>query len=76
MNFLQSISEQAANLAANSLRTILMLVAIWMILGLLGWFRPHSIRYVARVLFPVGALVCLGVALMAGIFLAAGKRPR
>ena len=46
-----------------------------MILGLLGWFRPHSIRYVARVLFPIGALVCLGVAVLAGIFLATGHAP-
>src|SRR5258708_7657107 len=46
-----------------------------MILGLLGWLRPHSIRYVARVLFPIGALVCLGVAVLAGIFLATGNAP-
>ena len=46
-----------------------------MILGLLGWFRPHSIRYVARVLFPIGAIVCLGVAVFAGIFLATGHAP-
>src|SRR5664279_4424470 len=46
-----------------------------MILGLLGWFRPHSIRYVARVLFPIGALMCVGVAALAGIFLATGHAP-
>ena len=61
--------------AGSGLRFILMLVAAWMILGLLGWFRPHSIRYVARVLFPIGALVCLGVAALAGIFLATGHAP-
>jgi formate hydrogenlyase subunit 3/multisubunit Na+/H+ antiporter MnhD subunit len=52
-----------------------MLVAIWIVLGLLGWFRPHSIRYVARVLFPVGALICLCVAVVAGSSLAAGQAP-
>ena len=52
-----------------------MLVGIWVVLGLLGWFRPHSIRYVARVLFPVGALVCLCVAFFAGSSLAAGQAP-
>jgi formate hydrogenlyase subunit 3/multisubunit Na+/H+ antiporter MnhD subunit len=75
LNFLQTISDETASLAANGLRFILMLVAIWMILGLLGWFRPHSIRYVARALFPIGALVCLGVAVLAGMFLATGHAP-
>lgn len=52
-----------------------MLVSIWIVLGLLGWFRPHSIRYVARVLFPVGALVCVCVAVVAGSALATGHAP-
>jgi hydrogenase-4 component B len=75
LNFLNSISEGTAGLAANGLRFILMLVTFWMILGLMGWFRPHSIRYVARVLFPIGALVCLGIAVLAGISLATGHAP-
>ncbi len=62
-------------LAANALPCLLMLACAWLTLGLLGWFRPHSIRYVARVLFPIGALVCLGVAALAGIFLAVGQPP-
>ena len=33
-------------------------------LGLAGLLRPHSIRFVARLLFPLGALVCLGVAVL------------
>ncbi len=75
MSFLHSISEVTASLAANGLKIILMLVAIWMILGLMGWLRPHSIRYVARVLFPIGAVACLAIAVLAGIFLAAGLAP-
>ena len=64
-----------AVVAGSGLRFLLMLVSVWMILGLMGWFRPHSIRYVARVLFPIGAVVCLGIALVAGAFLATGHTP-
>ena len=75
MSFSHLITVGPAYLAANSLRFLLMLVSVWIVLGLLGWFRPHSIRYVARVLFPVGALVCLCVAAVAGSSLAAGQAP-
>lgn len=59
-----------AYLAANGLLLVLILVGLWVLLGLMGWFRPHSVRYVARVLFPIGALGCLGVAIVAGVHLA------
>ena len=36
------------------------------------FYRPHSIR-LARLLFSLGAFVCFGVAVLAGIFLAAGQ---
>ena len=75
MNVLREISATMPALAANALPCLLMLACAWLTLGLLGWFRPHSIRYVARVLFPIGALVCLGVAALAGIFLAVGQPP-
>src|SRR5665213_3488700 len=39
------------------------------------WRWPHSIRFVARVIFPVGALVCVAVAVVAGVFLATGQVP-
>jgi formate hydrogenlyase subunit 3/multisubunit Na+/H+ antiporter MnhD subunit len=42
---------------------------------MMGWLRPRSIRFVARVLFPVGALVCVAVAVVAGVFLATGQVP-
>ena len=57
------------------LRFLLMLVTVWGVLGLAGLLRPHSIRFVARLLFPLGALVCFGVAVLAGIFLATGQGP-
>src|SRR5665213_2297372 len=39
------------------------------------WRWPHSIGFVARVIFPVGALVCVAVAVVAGVFLATGQVP-
>lgn len=59
----------------NDLRLVLLLVAAWIVLGLAGLLRPHSIRLIAHLLFPLGALVCLGVAVVAGIFLASGQMP-
>ena len=75
MNFLGWISVSTTVLAANGLLLLLMLAAGWVILGLMGWFRPHSIRYVARVLFPIGALMCLGVAAVAGVHLVRVRVP-
>ena len=72
MNLLRWISVTDLALAADSLFWLLLLAGAWVMLGLLGWFRPHSIRYVARVLFPLGALVCFGVAVLAGAFLVTG----
>ena len=37
--------------------------------------RPHSIRYVARFLFPVGAVLCVAMFLLAGAFLLGGHAP-
>jgi len=50
---------------------MLLLVGVWPTLGLVGMLRPRG-RMVARVLFPLGALTCLAVAALAGIFLARG----
>ncbi|MDR3413738.1 MAG: hydrogenase 4 subunit B [Formivibrio sp.] len=75
MDLVRSISVTISMLAASALPCLLVLVGVWLALGLMGWFRPHSIRYVARVLFPIGSLACLGVAVVAGIFLATGQAP-
>ncbi|MFP5205128.1 MAG: hydrogenase 4 subunit B, partial [Acidobacteriota bacterium] len=45
----------------------------WAMLGIAGLARPRSVRYVARLLFPMGALVCAGVAFLAARFLASGQ---
>lgn len=72
----QWISGLAETLAVHDLQFMLPLVGAWMILGLAGFLLPHGIRFVARLLFPVGALVCLGIALLAGCFLASGQAPQ
>jgi formate hydrogenlyase subunit 3/multisubunit Na+/H+ antiporter MnhD subunit len=64
------IAAAESVLMAHDLRFLLMLTTVWVVLGLAGLLRPHSIRFVARVLFPLGALVCLGVAALAGVSLA------
>ena len=69
------ISSVIVALSAHSLHLLLELVAIWIVLGLAGLLRPHSLRFIAHLLFPLGALACVGVALLAGIFLAASHTP-
>ncbi|HVP62902.1 MAG TPA: hydrogenase 4 subunit B [Myxococcaceae bacterium] len=49
---------------APSLSLLLALVAGWFALGLAGLIRPHRVHFVGRVLFPLGALIALGVALV------------
>jgi formate hydrogenlyase subunit 3/multisubunit Na+/H+ antiporter MnhD subunit len=47
-----------------SLVLLLGLIAGWLGLGLAGLLRPHSVGFVARVIFPLGALVALAVGLV------------
>ncbi len=65
----------SSTLSDNALQNVLLLICAWLLLGLMGWLRPHSIRFVARVLFPIGALVCLSAGVLAGNFLATGHAP-
>ena len=62
-----------AILSGRELNAILLLLGVWASLGAAGLLRPRSIRYVARLLFPLGALASVGVALVAGMFLASGQ---
>lgn len=61
---------------AHLLNPLLDLVAGWIILGLLGLLRPRSLRLTAHLLFPLGAMACLGVAGLSGVFLATGHAPQ
>ncbi len=73
LSAVHSISRFAENLRGYELRLILAIVGAWLVLGLAGFIRPHSVRYIARLLFPVGALLCVGIAILAGLFLASGQ---
>jgi len=76
LDLFHSIPAMTSALSANALFSLLTLVCAWLTLALMGWLRPHSIRFVARVLFPVGALACLAVAVVAGVYLATGQVPQ
>ncbi|MFO1392797.1 MAG: hydrogenase 4 subunit B [Steroidobacteraceae bacterium] len=53
------------------LSACLVLLALWLAIGFCGVMRQHSFRLVARVLFPLSALVSAALAVVAG--LAIGK---
>ncbi len=59
----------------HALPSLLLIIAAWVVIGLAGLLRPHSLRFVAHLLFPLGALGCLCVALLAGTFLVSGHEP-
>ena len=52
------------------LSTCLALLALWGLIGLAGLLRPASLRFVARTLFPLGALCGVGLAIVAALSLA------
>ena len=72
MNAHSWLSGFAPASIAHQLNSMLLVVAVWVALGFAGLLRPRSIRFVARLLFPLGALACVGIALLAGAFLAFG----
>ncbi len=63
-------------LLKHDLSLVLILVLAWLILGVAGLIRPRSVDIVARVFFPMGALVALGIAVLGGISLLAGHGPQ
>ncbi|MDE3210586.1 MAG: hydrogenase 4 subunit B [Pseudomonadota bacterium] len=54
------------------LTALLFLVASWLSIGALGLVQPNRIGWVARTLFPLGALVALAVAAMGAMSLLPG----
>jgi hydrogenase-4 component B len=52
------------------------LLGLWGLIGLSGLLRPKSIRIVGRTLFPLGALVGVALALIAGLSLGSGPPER
>lgn len=54
----------------------MLIVSCWLLLAIAGMLKPHSIRYVARLLFPLGAVASLAMFCVAGEFLLAGRAPQ
>jgi formate hydrogenlyase subunit 3/multisubunit Na+/H+ antiporter MnhD subunit len=63
------VASVASVLIVNNLAFMLLSVSAWIALGTAGLIRPRSVRFVARVVFPLGALICLCVAALAAFFL-------
>lgn len=57
------------------LQVVLLITVGWAVIATACLLRPHSIRYVARFLFPVGAVLCVGMFLLAGAFLIGSHDP-
>ncbi len=55
----------------SSLRVCLALIGLWGLIGLAGLLRPASLRFVARTLFPLGALCGVALAVVAATSLTA-----
>jgi formate hydrogenlyase subunit 3/multisubunit Na+/H+ antiporter MnhD subunit len=63
----------AASAGLLAIDWLLIFVVAWMVLGLAGMVAPRNLHIVARTLFPLGAVVGLGVAVVA--FTALGATP-
>ena len=66
----------ATTVSTHGLHLLLWLTVAWLALGIAGLFRIHSLRFIARALFPLGALICLGVAAVASIVLITSNLPQ
>ncbi len=66
------IAIMTAAVQSHGLRCQLLFAILLILLGFAGMLRSRSTRFIAHFLFPLGAIVCLGVAMVACVFLAAG----
>jgi formate hydrogenlyase subunit 3/multisubunit Na+/H+ antiporter MnhD subunit len=71
----QHVADFLNTVLIHPLGLTLAVAACWPVIALACLLRPHSIRYVARFLFPAGALVCVAMFLCAGTFLISGHAP-
>ncbi|MGA9341200.1 MAG: hydrogenase 4 subunit B [Rhodanobacteraceae bacterium] len=64
------------SLFAHPLPALLGLVAAWLVLGVAGLVHPNRVAWVARILFPLGALVALVIAGTATVALGSSFTPQ
>jgi hydrogenase-4 component B len=69
-------SAASGYLSAHALSFVLLTVAWWSVLAIACILRPNNIHYVARFLFPLGALGCVALFSVSALFLATGHAPQ
>ena len=62
-------------LSTHCLQLLLLLVAVWIGLGFIGLLRPYSVRFVARTVFPLGAITSFAFVAVATHFLLFSQTP-
>lgn len=75
MTFHFWVTTAIDTITTRELDFVMAIVACWALLAIACLVRPHSIRYVARALFPLGALGCVAMFCLAGAFLVGGQSP-
>lgn len=75
MNFQFWAASAINRIATHELNSVMTVVACLTIFAIACLVRPHSIRYVARFLFPLGALACVAMFCLASAFLISGQPP-
>ncbi len=76
MSLVEGTSQSVVAFSKHDLSFLLMLVFGWVILGIAGLVRPHRVGWIARILFPLGALIALGIAGLGTIALLPGHAPQ
>lgn len=69
-------SRAYQGLSGGDLKLLLDVVCGWLLVGGAGLLRPHKVRFVARVMFPLGAALSLAVAALGAISLLSGHAPQ
>ncbi len=76
MSLVEGTSQSVVAFSKHDLSFLLMLVFGWVILGIAGLVRPHRVGWIARILFPLGALIALGIAGLGTLALFSGHAPQ
>ncbi len=76
MSLVEGTSQSVGAFSKHDLSFLLMLVFGWVILGIVGLVRPYRVGWIARILFPLGALIALGIAVLGTLALFSGHAPQ
>ena len=69
------VNSAISPISTHELLSAMVIVACWPLLALACMLRGHNVRYVARFLFPLGALACIAMFGVAVAFLIFGHGP-